>query len=127
MVPPLALWLAGYVTCGWWSGAETTAAHCTRGDRPGVAAVPARPSARCSTSTATHQPPWHPLPRSLGSVVSSTLIYLSLAVYPHTLRVLVARRPDRPGRILVTATLVLLARVSWHSGRPRRAAARPWD
>ena len=54
-----------------------------------------------------HRPPWHPLPRSLGSVVSSTLLYLSLAVYPQL------SAPWWPasaiGAILVTATLVLLA------------------
>jgi hypothetical protein len=115
MIPPLALWLAGYVARGWWSGSE-----------PGVAtrAIGLGLLAACTAIVALYlhgynRPAYHPLPSSAVAVAWSTLLCLSLAVYPHLSSYW---WPAGPIVIaLVTATLGLLAFASARSPgeRPR--------
>ena len=79
MLPPLALWLAGYIACGWWSGAKPDTT--TRLIGGGMLAA-------CMVLCVLflwdyNRPPYYPLPPSASAAASSTLLYLSLAVYPH--------------------------------------------
>lgn len=79
LVPALGLWVAGDVAAGWWSG---------RKPGPLMRGIGLLLLAGGLTITALYfqgyfRPPYHPLPPSAWSVVSSTLIYLSLAVHPH--------------------------------------------
>ena len=79
MLPPLALWLAGFLAWGWWSGRKPAA-----GTRAvGLALLLAGLAVTALYLRGYARPPHHPLPPSPGMVASSTLIYLSLAVYPH--------------------------------------------
>jgi hypothetical protein len=78
MLPPLALWLAGYLACGWWSGQKPGAWIRAIGLGLLVAGVGV-------VALYLHgyvRPPHHPLPPSIASVVSSTRMCLSLAIYP---------------------------------------------
>ena len=79
MLPPLALWLAGLLAWGWWSGRKPAS-----GTRAvGLALLLAGLAITALYLRGYARPPHHPLPPSPGTVASSTLIYLSLAVYPH--------------------------------------------
>ena len=78
MLPPLILWLAGYAAWGWWSG-----------KRPGLAMCAIVCGLLVASLTIAvlyflgyNRPPHHPLPPSAWAVASSTIMYLSLAVYP---------------------------------------------
>jgi hypothetical protein len=118
MVPPLFLWLAGYAAWGWWSG-----------KRPGLATrvIVFGLLLACSAIVVFYflgydRPLHHPLPPSAGAVASSTIVYLSLAVYPQLSSYwwpagLIAI-------VLVSATLALLASASARSQdeRPRALA-----
>jgi MFS family permease len=115
MLPPLALWLAGYVAWGWWSG-----------KKPGVWTRAVGLGLLLAGSTVVvlylrdyTRPSYHPLPHSMASAASSTLMYLSLAVFPQ-----ISLFWWPAGLIVVailTATLVLLAIASLRSPdeRPR--------
>ena len=115
MLPPLGLWLAGYIAWGWWSG-----------KKPGVWTRAVGLGLLLAGSTVVvlylrdYTPPsYHPLPQSMASAASSTLMYLSLAVFPQ-----ISTFWWPAGLIVVamlTATLVLLAIVSLRSPdeRPR--------
>jgi hypothetical protein len=118
MLPPLALWVAGYVTRGWWSGREPGAL---------VRSIGLGSLLACSAMVALYlhgytQPPYHPLSSSPRTVAIGAVKFLSLGVYPNV------RKYWWPaGLILVmilTSTVLLLARVAWrtHSERPRAMA-----
>jgi hypothetical protein len=102
LLPPLGLWLAGYSFWGWWSA-----------KKPGVwmrmislglllvGSIIVLLYLRDYT-----RPSHHPLPPSARAVVSSTLMYLSLGIYP---QIATYWWPSGPiVVILVAATLVLL-------------------
>lgn len=79
MLPPLVLWLAGYVAWGWWSGRE-----------PGGAAraIGLWFLMACSAVVALYlsgysKPPYMPAAPSLAAAASTTLEYLSLVVCPN--------------------------------------------
>jgi hypothetical protein len=118
MLPPLALWLAGYLAWGWWSGRKPGATTRAIGlglllAGSGITALYLRGYLR---------PPHHPLPPSLAAVASSTLMYLTLAIYPN---VTTYWWPAGPIIIaVVAATLVLLTIVSLRTPgeRPRALA-----
>ena len=78
MLPPLALWLAGYLGWGWWSGQKPGA--WTRAI--GLGLLMAGVGIVAMYLHGYSRPPRHPLPPSMASVVSSTLMCLSLAIYP---------------------------------------------
>jgi hypothetical protein len=103
MLPPLVLWLTGYVAWGWWSGKEPGAAARTIGLLLLMA---------CSAVVALYlsgyaKPPHLPSPPSIAAAASTTLECLSLVVcsnvpgywWPASLIVL----------FLVAATLLRLA------------------
>jgi len=76
MLPPLVLWLAGYLCWGWWSGREPGG----WARAFGISALMA-----CSAIIALYlsdyvRPPYHPLPPSFQSIVSTTLEFLSLSI-----------------------------------------------
>lgn len=78
MIPPLALWLAGYVMWGWWSG-----------ERPsvwsraiGLALLLAGAALVVLYLRDYSRPSYHPLQSATTTLVSCTLMFLSLAVYP---------------------------------------------
>jgi hypothetical protein len=103
MLPPLALWLAGYVAWGWWSGRKP--GGWTRA--LGVGLLLAGSAVVVLYLRDYTRPSYHPPPPSMASVASSTLMYLSLAVYPQ-----ISTYSWLAGLILVvvmTATLGLLA------------------
>jgi hypothetical protein len=106
MLPPLALWLAGYLTWGWWSGQKPGAWT----SAIGLGLLMAGVGVVAMYLHGYHRPPHHPMPPSLASVISSTRMCLSLAIYPDVTRywwpagwIVVA---------LVGATLGLLAMVA---------------
>ena len=78
MLPPLALWLAGYLGWGWWSGQKPGA--WTRAI--GMGLLMAGLSIMAMYLNGYVRPPRHPLPTSIASVISSTRMCLSLAIYP---------------------------------------------
>ena len=115
MLPPLVLWLAGYVAWGWWSGRE-----------PGGAAraIGLWLLMACSAVVALYlsgysKPAYVPPAPSLAAAASTTLEYLSLVVCPNV--------PGywRPAGLivvlLVAATLLRLAVVGLRAPgeRPR--------
>ncbi len=114
MVPPLALWMTGYVARGWWSRREPGAL---------VRTVALGALVACSAVIVLYlygytQPPYHPPSSSPQTVAMGALKFLSLGVYPTVMNywwpvgpILVA---------ILTATVVLLARVAWrsHGERP---------
>ena len=76
LLPPMVLWLAGYLCWGWWSGHE-----------PGgwARAFGLSSLMACSAIVALYlsdygRPAGHPLPPSLWAVVSTTLRFLSLSI-----------------------------------------------
>jgi hypothetical protein len=116
LVPPLALWLAGYVGWGWWSE-----------KRPGITsrAIGLALLMACSAIVGLYllgyvRPPHHPRPPSATVVAFSIVRYLSLAVYPRITSywwpagLIVA--------VLMIATLRLLAIASLHSPGERTRA-----
>ncbi|MHB1556916.1 MAG: hypothetical protein ACYC61_05480 [Isosphaeraceae bacterium] len=79
LLPALGLWVAGYIATGWWSGRKPSLLM--RGT--GVLLLASGLAITALYFRGYCRPPYHPLPPSLGSVVSSTLMYLGLAVHPH--------------------------------------------
>jgi hypothetical protein len=78
MIPPLALWLAGYVMWGWWSG-----------ERPsvwsraiGLALLLAGAAVVVLYLRDYARPSYHPVQSAMTTLTSCTLMFLSLAVYP---------------------------------------------
>src|SRR5262249_50308147 len=115
MLPPLVVWLAGYVAWGWWSG---------RSPGPGTRALGlglllAGAAVVLLYLSGYTQPAYHPLLPSVGPLASCTLRFLSLAIYPQ-----IATYAWPVGLIafvVVVATLVLLtmACVRSPAERPR--------
>ncbi len=78
MVPPLALWLIGYIAWGWWG--RTKPGFAARATGLGLVMA-------CLAITILYfygyvRPAGYPPPRSLADVASTTLGFLSLATYP---------------------------------------------
>ena len=76
MLPPLALWLAGYVAWGWWSGRKLGAL--TRALGLGLLMVSSAIVALYLRDYS--KPAAHPPAPSLAAAASTTLEYLSLAI-----------------------------------------------
>ncbi len=120
MLPPLVLWLAGFVAWGWWSARRPAA---------WLRAVGAGLLLAGSAVVALYlrgytRPVHHPLPPSARAVASSAVKYLSLTVYPSM------RGHARPAGaiavILVMATLLRLAIVSARSSAERPRPSGSW-
>jgi hypothetical protein len=79
MIPPLAAWLAGYIAWGWWSGRSPLIA--TRA--VGLGLIMAGSAIALLYLWGYDRPSYHPLSHSAAAVASSTLMFLSLTVYPH--------------------------------------------
>jgi hypothetical protein len=115
MMPPLVLWLAGYVACGWWSG---------RDPGPLVRAIGLGLLMMTSATIAWYlcgyvKPAHNPPPPSMSAICSATLEFCSLVISPvgwgyrwvAGLAVV----------LLSSATVILLGIVAWGSPdqRPR--------
>jgi len=115
MLPPLALWLSGNLASGWWSGRRPGA---------GIRAFGLGVLVASSIVVALYfrgyvRPPYHPAATSMAAVASSTLMYLSLAIYPD-----LGSYWEPAGwmlAVIVVSTLILLAAASLRSPveRPR--------
>jgi hypothetical protein len=81
MLPPLVIWMTGYIAWGWWSGQKPGALERTIG----LGLLLAGAAVMVLYIYGYHQPPYHPLSRSMGTVAIGALKYLSLAVHPNTL------------------------------------------
>jgi hypothetical protein len=115
MLPPLMLWLVGYVAWGWWSGRRPVAwVRAT-----GVGLFLASSVVVVLYLRDYVKPAHHPLPPSARAVTAATLKYLSLTVYPGM------RGYAWPAgvfvAVLLAATLALLGIASFRSPgeRPR--------
>lgn len=114
MLPPLILWLWGYLTWRWWSDRRP-------GDLAsalGVALMMVSATVTALYMNGYSRPKHHPVSPSIGATVSTTLEYLSLVV-PKTLE-----KPKLASIFVVAltgATLLRLLVVAWRtpSERPR--------
>ncbi len=117
MLPPLFVWIAGYVAWDWWARRPLGRA----GRTVGVVAL-----MLCSAVTALFfsgyvSPPYHPPAPSLGAFAATTLQYLSLAIAPNA-----PKHWEMAGLFvvfLIVATLVLLVKVALHAPDERVRAA----
>jgi hypothetical protein len=118
MLPPLALWVAGYVACGWWSGRSPD----VLGRSIGVISLLAGSAVVNLYFRDYSHPSYHPPSTSLWTVAIGALKCLSLGIYPNV--------PEYwwpAGSILLavlTPTLLLLAWVALRDPckRPRALA-----
>jgi hypothetical protein len=78
MVPPLAAWLVGYISVGWWSGRNPGVVTRTIG----VGMLLASSAVVALYFRDYTQPTYHPLSSSPTTVVIGAIKYLSLSVYP---------------------------------------------
>ncbi len=80
MLPPLALWLIGYLSCGWWSGREPG-----RGAKAiGVGLLMATSALAALYLSGYSRPSHHPSAPSLVAALSTTLECLSVLISPGT-------------------------------------------
>ena len=81
MLPPLALWMTGYVTWGWWSGRKPSAP-----DRAlGIGLLLASSAIVTLYLRGYYRPPHHPLSSSLRTAAGGALKFLSLSIHPRVL------------------------------------------
>ena len=81
MLPPLVLWLIGYVSWNWWSGEERKPGGAARAIAMGLLMS-------CSAIVALYfsgyvKPAHHPMSPSFAALASTTLECLSLVIYPN--------------------------------------------
>jgi hypothetical protein len=115
MVPPLAMWMTGSITWGWWSGRKP----CALDRAIGIGSLLTSSAVVAFYLYGYCQPAYHPLSPSVRTVAMGALKYLSQGVYPNVLKYW---RPA--GRILLailTATILRLAIVAFRTPgeRPR--------
>jgi hypothetical protein len=78
LLPPLVLWLGGYIAWGWWSGREPGG----MARAIGLGALMACSAIVTLYLSGYSRPSYHPPPPSLSAAASTTLACLSLAVCP---------------------------------------------
>jgi hypothetical protein len=78
MLPPLALWLIGYLSWGWWSGSEPGRVA----KAIGVGLLMATSALAALYLSGYARPPYHPSAPSLAAVASTTLECLSVLISP---------------------------------------------
>ena len=78
MLPPLMLWLAGYVACGWWSGRDPGA----WGRALGLGLLLTTLGVVAFYLKGYERPAYHPATPSAWAACSTTLEFLSLVIRP---------------------------------------------
>jgi hypothetical protein len=117
MLPPLSLWLAGYVACGWWSGRNPGA----WGRAVGLGLLLTTLVAVAFYLKGYERPTHIPATPSVKAACSTTLEYLSLVIRPVGREWGYPRRFGMVVALLVAITLIHLAVVARRSPaeRPR--------
>jgi hypothetical protein len=115
MLPPLAAWLAGHLAVGWWSGQRPARPTRVIGEAILLASV----ALAAFYLLGYKRPPGFPPPPSIGAVASSSLKYLSLALYPHISSYRWPAGPILVAFVAATLGLLLIASCRAPDERPR--------